>query len=139
MRPTLHGYEDQRTLAQLFSDLTHESSELVRKEVELAKLELAESVSELKTGIASMMISVPVLFAGLLCVVFAGVLALDEALHRPWLSALLVGVALMAAGAIALLGGRAKLARTDVKPQRSVASLRDDKEMVQRHVGSDPH
>ena len=131
--------EDQRSLAQLFSDLTHESSELVRKEIELAKLELVESVSQLKAGAASMALAVPVLFAGFLVLLLAAVLALDVALQKPWLSALLVGGAVTLIGIVALLVGRARIKRVDVTPQRSVESLQDDKELVRRHLGSDPH
>jgi hypothetical protein len=137
MNPSLQPQEE-RSLKQLFSDLTYESSELVRKEIQLAKAEFSESVSELKTGVAAMAISAPLLFAGFLVLLVAAVLGLDEALHRPWLSALVVGGAVTVLGAVALLVGRSRVAKVDVTPERSARSLRDDKEMVQSHV-SDPH
>jgi len=65
MNPSLQPQE-QRSLAQLFSDLTYESSELVRKEIQLAKAELSESVSELKAGVVAMTLSAPLLFGGFL-------------------------------------------------------------------------
>ncbi|MEW6272696.1 MAG: phage holin family protein [Thermodesulfobacteriota bacterium] len=131
--------EEQRSLGQLFSDLTRESSELVRKEIELARLEFTQSISDLKTAVASMVIAVPLLFAGFLVLLLAAVFGLDQVLHRLWLSALIVGALVLAAGAVALLVGRGRMKRVDVKPERTVASLREDKEMVQRHVGAGAH
>jgi hypothetical protein len=137
MGPTAHPQEDQRSLAQLFSNATHESSELVRKEIELAKLELSESISELKMSIAGMAISLPLLFGGFLMLLLAAVFALDLALHRTWLSALIVGVVVMLLGAVSFVAGKSSM--PDMRPKRSVESLREDRAMVGRHVGSEPH
>jgi hypothetical protein len=131
--------EDQRPLSQLLADVTRESAELMRKEIELAKLEIAQNASGLKGGATSMVVGVPLLFAGFLIVLIAAVLALDEALQRPWLSALLVGITASVAGGIALLGGRIRVKQVEVMPQRSVESLREDKEMLQHHIGPSTH
>ncbi|HEY8515331.1 MAG TPA: phage holin family protein [Candidatus Binatia bacterium] len=135
----MHPNEEQRSLGQLFSDLTRESSELVRKEIELARLELMESVAELKSGVTSLVIALPLMWGGFLVLLFAAVLGLDQALHRMWLSALIVGGVVLVLGAIALLVGRGRLKKVDVTPERTVASLREDKEMVQRHVRAGAH
>jgi hypothetical protein len=131
--------EDQRPLSQLLADVTRESAELMRKEIELAKLEIAQNASGLKGGATSMVVGVPLLLAGFLIVLIAAVLALDEALQRPWLSALLVGITASVAGGIALLGGRIRVKQVEVMPQRSVESLREDKEMLQHHIGPSTH
>jgi len=138
MRPSLQPQEE-RSLAQLFSDLTYESSELVRKEIQLAKAEFSESVAEMKTGVVAMTLGAPLLFAGFLVLLLAAVLGLDEALHRPWLSALIVGGTATIVGAVALLVGRSRVAKVDVTPERSARSLREDKEMVKSHVSSETH
>jgi len=138
MNPSLQPQE-QRSLAQLFSDLTYESSELVRKEIQLAKAELSESVSELKAGVVAMTLSAPLLFGGFLVLLLAAVLGLNEALHRPWLSALIVGGVVTVLGLIALLAGRSRVGNVDVTPARSARSLREDKDMVKSHVSSEAH
>jgi hypothetical protein len=81
------------------------------------------------------MIAVPLLFAGLLVLLFAVVLGIDRFLQQPWLSALLVGSAVTMTGLLALAGGRRRVQHVDLMPHQSAESLRDDKDMLQRHLG----
>lgn len=126
--------EDERSLPELFSDVTRESSELVRKEIELAKLEITQNVAGLKTAAASVVVAVPLLFTGFLVILAGAVLALDVALQRTWLSALMVGSAVSVVGTVALLGGTSGVKDAKLAPQRSIESLRDDKDMLEEHV-----
>lgn len=126
----------ERSLPELFSDVTRESSELVRKEIELAKLEVTEGIAALKSGAVQMLLALPLLWAGFLFTLAAAVLALDTQLQRPWLSALVVGITVLLGGVVALLVGRSQFDTKDILPERSIASLREDKEMLQEHVGS---
>ena len=89
----MHTHQEERSLTQLFSDATREASELVRNEIELARLELQENLSRLKAGALGMALAVPLLFGGFLVLLFAAVLALDEVMQRPSLSAAVVGIA----------------------------------------------
>lgn len=134
--PMATAAKDERSLPQLFSDATRESSDLVRKEIELAKLEISENIAALKSGAVKMALAVPLLFGGFLILLVGAVFALDTVLHRPWLSALIVGTAVALVGLAALLLGRSDIGKEEIVPQRSMASLREDKEMLQEHVGS---
>jgi hypothetical protein len=125
---------EDRSLGQLLSDATREGSELMRKEIELMKLEIAENLSNLKASVASMVVALPLLFSGLLILLAAAVFALDETLHRPWLSSVAVGGAVVVVGLIALLLGRRGIRAAELRPRRSEQSLRSDKQMLQRHV-----
>lgn len=124
----------ERSLPELFSDATRESSELVLKEIELAKLEISENITALKSGAVQLLVAVPLIFGGFLVLLAGGVLALDLWLQRPWLSAVIVGLSVVVIGVAAVAAGRARLAHEEVVPQRSLASLREDKEMIQEHV-----
>jgi hypothetical protein len=135
MDQTFQRRQDERSLSELFSDATRESSELVRKEIELAKLEITDTIAQVKAGIVSLMIAVPLLFAGLLVLLVAVVLGIDRFLQQPWLSALLVGSAVTLTGLLALAGGRRRVQQVDLMPHQSAESLRDDKDMLQRHLG----
>lgn len=128
------GKTDERSLTDLFSDVTKESSDLVRKQIELAKLEFSEKISELKSGVIGMLIAAPLLYAGLLFLLVAAVLGIDTRLQTPWLSALLVGGGVTAIGAVALIAGRERVEQTDPTPQRTVESLREDTQMVKHHL-----
>jgi hypothetical protein len=129
-------FRQERSLPELFSDVTRESSDLVRKEIELAKLEISEGIAGLKTGAMQMALAVPLLFGGFLILLIGAVLALDTVLHRPWLSAVVVGATVLVAGVVALWLGQSRLVKSEIVPQRSIESLRDDKEMIQDHMGS---
>jgi hypothetical protein len=131
--------KQERSLPELFSDVTRESSDLVRKEIELAKLEITEGIAGLKSGAVQMALAVPLLFGGFLILLVGAMLALDTLLHRPWLSAVLVGATVLLAGVVALLLGRSRIEKTEIVPERAIESLRDDKEMIQDHVGSEAH
>jgi hypothetical protein len=126
----------ERSLPELFSDVTRESADLVRKEIELAKLEVTEGITALKSGALQMLLALPLLLGGFLVLLAAAVFGLDTQLQRPWLSALVVGIAVLLGGGVALLVGRSQLDKKDILPDRSIASLREDKEMLQEHVGS---
>jgi len=137
MQPNVqhHRRPEERSIAELFSDLTQETTELVRKEVELAKVEISQKVSRLETGIASLAIGGAVAFAGALVLLAAAVLGVDAVLNRPWLSALIVGGAITLVGIGLLVKGRSDLGAADVTPERSFESLRKDKDLAMRHVG----
>jgi len=135
MTPT-PATDDDRSLRELFSVATRESSDLILKEIELAKLEIAENLSGLKWSAAGMTVGPAFLFAGLLVLLGAAVLAIDQVLQQPCLSALLVGTAVTVTGAVATVAGRVVLKHADITPQRSAASLHEDEQMLEQHLGS---
>lgn len=126
----------ERSVAELMADLARESSDLMRKEVELAKLETLEKLADVKKAVASMALGGPIAFAGLLLLLYGGALALDLVLMRPWLSFTIVGAATLVLGLIALLVGRSHMSAENLKPDRSMRSLRRDGETIARHVSA---
>ena len=128
---TIHN---ERSLVELFSDVTRESSELVRKEIELAKLEIGQNIAGLKTAAAGLLLALPLLLGGYLVLLGSAVLALDLVVQRLWLSALIIGLSVIGLGVIALLVSRSEAKKAQLTPERTVESLRDDKEMLQEHI-----
>lgn len=128
--------QGERSIGELMGDLARESSDLIQKEIELARLETTEKIGELKTGLASVAVGGVIVFAGLLVVLHGAALALDLVLQRPWLSFAAVGGATLLIGLIALLAGRKRVSVETLTPERSVASLRSDQRTVARHVGA---
>lgn len=120
------------TLTELVSDLRHETTELFRKEVELARLEISGSVTRLTTGLSVFAVGGVVAFAGLMFLLAAAAFGLDTALHAPWLSTLIVGAAAVVLGALCFAIGKSKLVR--LTPERSLHSLREDTQLVQDHL-----
>jgi hypothetical protein len=131
------GERDGRSLSQLFSDLTAESTALVRKEIELAKAEVSEKVNQVTTAGITLAAGGALLFAGLIVLLFAAVFGLAlllEPTSPPALSALIVAIITMIIGGIALMIGRNRLKAESLAPRRTTESLRRDKDLVKEHV-----
>ncbi len=67
---------DDRSLGELFKDLSHETSTLVRQEVALAKTELTQTATEVGKDVAFLAVGGAVAYAGLLAILAAIILAL---------------------------------------------------------------
>jgi hypothetical protein len=126
-----------RTLIALFSDLFRETSTLVHQEAQLAKAELSEKVSEMSSGIAAIAVGGAIVFAGFIVLLFAAVGALELMLnneHAVWLAPLIVGLAVIVIGFIALAMGKRAISTESLQPSRTMESLRRDTELVKEHV-----
>ena len=117
---------DARSLGKLVSDLTEQTSRLVRAEVELAKEELAAKAR--RAGIGSgLFLAAAVLAAYTVAVGIATVILAIAVALPAWLAALIVFVAMLLATAGLALAGRAQLKRsTPAKPERTIENLRED-------------
>jgi len=115
----------EKSLGQLFSELTADLSTLMRKEVELAKVETKEEVS--RAGKAGGMLGGGA-FAGyfaLLFISFALAWLLDEWMHTA-LAFLIVGLLYAAVAAVLVVRGRARLQNVNPVPQQTVETLKED-------------
>jgi xanthine/uracil permease len=117
---------DERSLGDLFSDLSRETTTLVRQEVQLAKAELTQSATEAARGIGMLVAGGAVAYAGLLFLLLAIVFGLIEAGWDAWLSALVVGLVVVAIGAVLVLRARESLKPANLAPQKTVESLKED-------------
>jgi hypothetical protein len=125
---------DERSLGDLFSDLARETSTLVRQEVQLAKAELTQSATEAGRGAAMLAAGGLVAYAGLIFVLLAIVYGLIETGMDPWLSALIVGLVVIAIGAVLLLRGRESLKPDNLAPRKTVETLKEDRAWVQEQI-----
>ena len=117
---------DERSLGDLFSDLSRETTTLVRQEVQLAKAELTQSATEAARGIGMLVAGGAVAYAGLLFLLLAIVFGLIEAGWDAWVSALVVGLVVVAIGAILVLRAREALKPANLAPQKTVETLKED-------------
>lgn len=128
---------DNRSLTGLFADLWRETSTLVHEEAELAKAEIYEKATQVGTGVASIGAGAAILFAGFIVLLIAASNALALFLppeHASWLAPLIIGVAVMLIGYVALSMGRSDLSASNLKPSRTIESLRQDTQLVKEHV-----
>lgn len=130
MQPTT---TNERPLGELISALTRETSELVQKEVQLAKAELAEKAHDAMAGALAFSAGAAVTAAGIIVLLFAVVYGMAE-LMAPWLAALLVGAVALAAGFVLLRTGRNRMWPSKLAPRRTARSVVETAEYVREHL-----
>jgi drug/metabolite transporter (DMT)-like permease len=94
-------------------------------------------MSQVGSGLATLIIGGFVLFAGLLKLLDAAIFGIAELLPpdlTPWLAALIVGVIVAIIGAVMLQKGRSNLQSGNLAPRRTAESLRRDKEFAKEQV-----
>lgn len=124
---------DQASMGRLFRDLADGLSELTRKEIQLAQTETMEKVSHASKAVISMAAGGFVAYAGLLVLMAAAVLAL--ATYMPyWLSAVVVGGIAVVIGLIVLQSGRSALKNTNITPEKTVDSLKENAAWVKEKI-----
>ena len=117
---------EDRSIGELFSQLTHDLGVLVRQEAELAKTEMTAKVSRLSGHATSLATGGIVAFVGAQALIAALILGLAAIGISPWLSALIVGALLTIAGFMMIQTGRARLKEVNLKPKRTIETLKDD-------------
>jgi xanthine/uracil permease len=125
---------DERSLGDLFSDLSRETTTLVRQEVQLAKAELTQSATEAARGIGMLAAGGAVAYAGLLFLLLAIVFGLIEAGWDAWLSALIVGLVVVAIGAVLVLRARESLKPANLAPRKTVETLKEDAQWAKEQI-----
>lgn len=127
--------KEDRSIATLFSDLTQETTTLLRKEVELAKAEISEKVSQTQSGLTSFAIGGAIAYAGLLVLLAAAVYGLADLLDgNMGLSALIVGAVVAIIGYVLLWRGRRNLKAENLTLPRTAGSLRRDTELAKEQM-----
>ncbi|HEY9013624.1 MAG TPA: phage holin family protein [Gemmatimonadales bacterium] len=119
--------QQERSIGELFGQLTQDMTLLVRQEVQLARTEMSEKLSRVTANVISVAAGGFVAYLGGLALVAAVILALrDLANISLALSALIVGAILAIAGYVMLQKGLKELKRVDLAPRRTVETLKDD-------------
>lgn len=117
---------DDQSLGELISRVSEQTSRLIRDELRLAQLEMAEKTK--KAGIGAGLFGGAGLFSlyGMACFVAAAILAIAGPLTA-WAAALIVGGALFAVAGIAALIGRREVGQaTPPIPAEAVEGVKQD-------------
>jgi putative Mn2+ efflux pump MntP len=132
---------EERSLGQILRELRDESSELLRKEVSLAKVEMSEKASRVGVNLGSVAVGGAVAFAGalaLLAAVVFGLTSLFEKFMSPgvavWLAPLLVGVALAFIGYGMIQKAVSALKHESFTPTQTTESLKENTEWLKTRM-----
>lgn len=139
MSPARSSTSGERPLGELLSEVTAQLQQLVRKEMELARVETKEQIGRVTKGAAAFGAAAVVGFVALILLAFAAAWGLAEVMATG-LAFLIVGVVFLAVAGGLAVQGKAKLARVDPVPQQTVETVKEDvetaKDSLQRGVNS---
>ena len=118
-----------RSLGELFGEMTREVSDLMRKEVELAKVEIKEEVGRAGKAGGMLGAGAGAGYFALLFVSLALAWLLDQALNTA-LAFFIVGLLYGIAAAVLIPRGREQMKHVDPVPRQPVETLKEDAEWV---------
>lgn len=123
---------DNRSIGDLLAELSRETSQLVRKEVELASTEMTAKAKKAGGHVGVAAAGGALAHAGLLVFLAALVLGLSELGVTPWLSALIISLLTIGIGYLLVNKGLTRLRSTSVAPTRTMESLKEDAKWTTR-------
>lgn len=123
------------SLGQLFGDLARDVQSLFKQELTLAKTEATQSAKRAGMDIAKIIAGALVLYTGVIFLLAAAMFGLRE-LDLPWsLSALIVGLVVVAIGAFLVMRAKADLTSGSLAPTETIESLKEDRDWAKGQVG----
>ena len=125
---------DERTLGEMFAELSRETRTLIQQELQLAKTELTEKASKMGRGAGLIVGGAMIAYAGLLAIVAAMVLILIAVGLSPWAAALVGGVLVAGIGYLLIHSGLATLKPQELTPRKTIDTLKEDAQWLKAQV-----
>ena len=133
-RTPSQSHSHEPSAAELVKQVSEQTQRLVRQEIALARLEIAEKARHAGIGAGLLAGAGFVGFLAVCTLVAVVVLALATVLDA-WLAALIVAVALLALAGILGLLGKGRISRaTPAAPEQTIQNVRADVEEVRAHA-----
>jgi hypothetical protein len=126
--------KDERTLGEMFAELSRETRTLVQQELQLAKTELTEKASKLGKGAGLIVGGGVIAYGGLLAIIAALVLIMIALGVPPWAAALVGGVIAAGVGYLLIRSGLAALKPHGLTPQKTIDTLKEDAQWLKAQV-----
>lgn len=122
-------------LGELLRQLAADASALFRQEVQLARLEVAETVSKMARDALMIVVALGVVLVGGLLLLVAAVLGIGELLGGAyWAGALIMGGILLLAGALVARSAGTDLQKRSIKPETTIRTLKEQKEWAREEI-----
>ena len=125
-RPPTPDLLDDASIGDLFRQMTSDASLLVQQEVHLAKAELKESVSRVKTMAVWFALAAALAIPGAIALTAFLVIGLGALLGSYWAGALIVGVVLMTATLVVARRAMSTVADGKIGLPRTITSLAEN-------------
>lgn len=123
------------SLGDTVTGIIQDLQDIIRGEVQLAKTEIKEDTSKLGKGLGMIAGAALVALVGFIFVMLGVTYLLNKSLEM-WLAAGIVGLALLLVGAILAMVGKNQMQQANLKPDKTIESLKEDKEWASRQINS---
>ena len=117
------------SFGELIGFVANESAHLVRDEVALVRRELREKLKTVQSAASVVVTGAIIALIAAMALCAAVIIALAE-LVGPWQSALIVGLILGMAAGVIILFGVSRFKRIDLKPEKTIETLEENKEWL---------
>jgi putative superfamily III holin-X len=125
---------DERSLGELFAELSEKTSTLVAKEIELARHEMTRSATEMARRSAMIGVGGAIAYAGFI-VLLIGAAWLLVMLGLPtWIAFVLAGGIALAVGGFLAMRAAQELKTISVVPERTVETIKQDVEWAKEQT-----
>lgn len=130
----MDAQRDDRSLGQLFGDLSRQLSTLVRQEIDLARTEMTTRVTTVGRDAAMIGAGGALAYAALLIGLVGIALLLWEIGLTPWLAFIVVAIVAGIGAAVLIQRGRAELKQADLAPRKTIETIKEDAEWAKEQV-----
>jgi uncharacterized membrane protein YqjE len=128
-----------RSIADLLRDVIAQVTTLLRKETELARVELSENISRAALGLGLIVGGAVLLIPALVILLEAAVAALEQNGMRPAEAAGIIGGIVLVLGFILIAIGTSRLRVKNLMPNKTIQQLQQDataaKQQMRRDYG----
>jgi len=125
---------DDRSLGELFAELAHETSTLVRQELRQAGTEIGQRATGVGKDVGLLAAGAVVVHAAFLTVVAAIILGLADLGLSWWLAALIVALVLAGVGYAVIRRARSAIKNADILPHHTMDNLKEDREWAKEQI-----
>ena len=125
--------KQDRSIGELFSELAAETGTLIRKEVELAKIELSQKANRVGRNIGYLVLGGAVAYAALLALLAAIIIVLANVIPW-WAAAFVVAVVVGIVAAVMVSKALAALKQTELAPRQTTETLKEDVQWAKQQM-----
>jgi hypothetical protein len=124
---------DNRSLGELFQELSQETTTLIRLEMDLAKTEMTQKAQQAGKDAGFLAAGGAIAYAGFIVTLGGLAILLGQAMPL-WLATLLVGIVVVAVGGALVMKGKNDLQSMSVAPEQTIETIKEDKEWAKERT-----
>lgn len=122
-------------MGETVTGIIQDLQDIIRGEVQLAKTEIKEETSKLGKGAGMIAAAALVALVGFIFLMLGVTYLLNKSIEM-WMAAGIVGLVLLIIGAMVGMAGKSTMQQANLKPTKTIESLKEDKEWASRQIKS---